>query len=209
MKATTIFSKRFLYALRSLVDQHHVIYPSIPPSGIYFESLVERGFKIIRQPFTTIEPSNPNSPKHDLLVKNARISIKTETGAGTRDAYINITKLCTTERDPWEAEALKQHVMRHLSGYEHMLMLRAVWEEQVIHYQVVDIPMDLLRLIGQANITEVGKRGTRKSIAGDVYRGTDKVFRVHFDGTDGKCQVQRLARGFCQTLFSWDYQVRE
>ena len=209
MASSRIFSRRFLAALQSLVDRHHVIYPRIPPQGIYFESLVERAFRIIRQPYALIEPSKPNSPKHDLLVKHARISIKTETGAGTRENLINITKLCTTEKDPWEAETLRTHVLAHLARYDYMLMLRAIWEGDVIHYQVLDIPIELLKLIDAAELAAVGRRQGRKSIAADVYRGEEKVFHIHFDGADGKCQVQRLPVRLCRMLFAWDYQLGE
>jgi hypothetical protein len=136
-----IFSKDLITAIKTLIYQHHTVYPHLPPQGIYFESLVERAFRITGKPFTPIEPSTPNIPAHDLMIEDQRISIKTETGAGTKKGRISITKLCTTEKDPWEAESLRKHVLTHLRRYDHLLMLRAVWEGSVIHYQAVDIPL--------------------------------------------------------------------
>ena len=94
------FSEEFLIALRGFVGMHHALYRNIPPRDIFFESLDEGAFKRIKKPFTRIETTLRNVPKHDLVVGDEKISLKSETGAGTKENLINITKLCTTERDP-------------------------------------------------------------------------------------------------------------
>ena len=83
----------------------------------------------------------------------------------------------------------------------------AIWEKPVIHYQLLDIPVDLLRLIEGANLIPVGKLTERQSLGADVYRGKTKVFHVHFDGSDGKCQISRLAVADCERLLTWDIQT--
>jgi type II restriction enzyme len=201
-----VFPSSFLIAVQTLVNVHHSIYPKLPPQGIYFEALVQEAFKKIKKPFTLIEEAGRNLPSHDLLIENVRISLKTETGAGTDAAYINITKLCTTEREPWTPDVLIKRVLQHLDRYDVMLMLRAVWELPLIHYQLVEIPVNLLRLIRTADLKPVGKRGGRKSLGADVLRKGDKVFHVHFDGSDGKCQVRNLPVRKCVMLQEWDLQ---
>ncbi len=129
---------------------HHAIYPDIPPQGIYFEELVEQAFKKIKKPFTLIEPGGQNQPRHDLLVENYRISLKTETGRSTRPDRIVITKLCTTEREPWTPHVLIERVMQHLDRYDLIVMLRTVWDLPLIHYQLLEIPIALLRRIETA-----------------------------------------------------------
>ena len=89
------------------MDVHHSIYPTLPPQGIYFEALVERTFRAIHKPLTVIRTGGVNQPRYDIQIEGLRISLKTETGIGTRRHPINITKLCTTEREPWDAETLK------------------------------------------------------------------------------------------------------
>jgi hypothetical protein len=202
-----IFTKDIITAIRTLVYQHHTVYPALPPQGIYFESLVERAFRITGKPFAVIEPGTPNSPSHDLMSEGQRISIKTETGASTKKDRISITKLCTTEKDQWEAEALRNHVLHHLRRYEHMLMLRAVWEGTVIHYQAVDIPIALLQRIKKVHLAVTGNRKGRKSIAGDAILHKKIAFHVHFDGSDGKCQIRNLRVDLCTMIDQWDYQV--
>jgi hypothetical protein len=174
MVATKVFGNDFLIASRALVNVHHSIYPNVPPQGIYFEALVEESFRRIKKPFTIIEAGGRNQPRHDLSVENTKLSIKTETGLGTHPTRISITKLCTTEREPW-ASVLARRVLEHLSRYDLILMLRAIWKEPLIHYQLVEIPVDLLKRIGAADIAPVGRRKGRQSLGGDVRQG-DKLF---------------------------------
>ena len=188
---------------------HHSIYPHVPPQGIYFEALVERAFKTIKKPFTPVQPARRNQPTHDLLVEDKRISLKTETGAGTNSALISITKLCTTEREPWTPTVLIGRVLEHLERYDIILMLRAVWERPLIRYQLLEIPVETLKLIRTADLQTVGKREGRQSLGADV-RGQDAVlFHVHFDGSDGKCQIRNLRVESCALLLAWDWLVSD
>lgn len=207
MTVHALFTQDFLAVLKSQVDIHHSIYPHVPPQGIYFEALVENAFRQASIPFTRVQAGSANAPRHDLMVGQDKISLKTETGRGTKPDRINITKLCTTEREPWDAGTLVGHAMTHLSRYEHMLMLRAVWDEPLIHYQIVDIPIVLLRRIETAEIQPVGRRTGRKSLGGDVFDETGLAFHVHFDGSDGKCQVRALSIDRCNVLRAWDKQI--
>lgn len=203
----TLFNENFLVMLESLVELHHSIYPRIPPQGIFFESLVEQAFKRSGWPTEQVKLSTANTPKYDLMVGTSRISLKTETGSGTREGHISITKLCTTETGMWNSASLVQHTMRHLSRYDHMLMLRAIWRQKAIHYQLLEIPLDLLKRIGAITISPVGHRAGRQSMASDVYDKDEKIFRVHFDGADGKCQIHHLPVARCKMFLEWDQPI--
>ena len=204
-----IFQADFLTALRALIGTHHSIYGRVPPQGIYFEALVEKAFKIAKKPFTPIQPTGRNQPTHDLLVEDKRISLKTETGAGTNSDLISITKLCTTEREPWTPDVLIQRVLAHLGRYDVILMLRAVWERPLIRYQLLEIPVETLELIRTVDLQTVGKRKGRQSLGADVYRANTPIFHVHFDGSDGKCQVRNLRVVDCALLLAWDWLVTD
>ena len=190
------------------MNVHHSIYPRIPPQGIYFEALVEEAFTRIKKPFALIEGTARNQPRHDLLVEGTRISLKTETGVGTDPQRIAITKLCTTEREPWTPAVLVERVLEHLARYDVVLMLRAVWELPLIHYQLLEVPTETLRLIRTAELRPVGRRRGRGSLGADVYRAEAKLFHVHFDGSDGKCQVRDLRVQDCTMLEVWDLEIR-
>lgn len=196
-----------MIAIRALVNVHHSIYPSLPPTGTYFEALVEEAFRWIKKPFTVIEAGGKNQPKHDLLVEGSRISLKTETGQGTHPERINITKLCTTEREPWTSGVLVRRALDHLQRYDLLFMLRAVWQHPLIHYQLVEIPIQTLRLMKTAKLVPVGRRKGRQSLGADICRGDNVLFHVHFDGSDGKCQIRNLHIRKCKLLLAWDLKI--
>ena len=204
----SIFDRGFLYVLQHSIDIHHSIYPTVPPQGVYFEALVEKTFNEIKKPFSLVEAGGRNLPRHDLLVGKTRISLKTETGIGTRRDSITITKLCTTEREPWNAKTLKERVLAHLSRYDVILMFRAIWQPHVLVYQLVEIPVALLRLITDCRPEPVGKRQGRQSLGATVLRNEQPVFRVHFDGSDGKCSVRGLRVADCRLLLEWERERR-
>lgn len=81
-----VFEQALGLTIETLVKQHHTVYPDLPPQGIYFEKLARRAFELCAAPGARIEQTTPNQPEFDLAVAGA--------------------KLCTTERDPWEAAAL-------------------------------------------------------------------------------------------------------
>ncbi len=202
-----IFTEGFLIAIQAMIGVHHSIYPRVPPQGIYFEALVERAFKRIKKPFTVIEAGGRNQPRHDLLVEHHRISLKTETGAITRQDRISITKLCTTERDPWDAPTLVGRVLEHLSRYDIILMLRAVWDDPLIRYQLLEIPIASLRLIEKAQFVPVGKR--QRSLGADIIRNGEILFHVHFDASDRKCSIRNLRVDDWAVLERWEIQIAE
>ena len=209
VRRSSVFPARFIETLRGLIGVHHSIYDRVPPQGIYFEALVGEAFRRIKKPFTIIEATGRNQPRHDLRVENTRLSLKTETGEGTDPERISITKLCTTEREPWTPDVLIQRAMEHLERYDLILMLRAVWESPIIHYQLLEIPIDILKLIRTAELQPVGKRKGRQSLGADVYGEDEKLYHVHFDGSDGKCQIRDLNVRNCRMLEEWDTQIRE
>ena len=202
-----IYNDRLFMTIQNLVTQHHTIYPWLPPQGIFFEALAERAFHLSGAPDAHIAQTTANTPGHEIIVGNERLSLKTETGRGTKPALIAITKLCTTEREPWEGQTLIERTTDHLSRYDQMLMLRAIWRQEAIHYQLVDIPLDLLRLIGSAKLSPVGRRQGRRSLGGDIFVDEELVFHVHFDGSDGKCQVRNLLVSRCRVLGEWDQRL--
>ena len=197
-KSSGVFDEGFLIAIHALVNIHHSIYPTVPPQGIYFEALVEQAFKRIKKPYTIVAGTSRNSAGHDLLVEDMRMSLKTETGLGTKSDRITITKLCTTEREPWDAPTLVGRVLEHLSRYDIIFMLRALWRLPLIHYQLLEIPIESLAAMRDATFEPVGHRKGRHSIGASVSLINHSSFRVYFDGSDGKCSVRgfpRAARG--------------
>ena len=207
IEAMQAYGDRLFETFQTLVTQHHTIYPRLPPQGIFFEALAERAFHLSGNPDAHIAQTITNAPGHDIIVGNDRLSLKTETGRGTRAERIAITKLCTTEREPWDGNSLIERTIDHLSRYNRMLMLRAIWSREQIRYQLVDIPLELLRRIQYADLETVGRREGRRSLGGDISSDGDVVFHVHFDGSDGKCQIRNLLLSRCSLLGQWEQRL--
>ena len=64
-----------------------------------------------------------------------------------------------------------------------------------------------LKMMAKSQFSEVGSRRGRRSIGGDVIVRGERVFHVHFDGADGKCQVQQLLVSRCRVLRQWRQPV--
>jgi hypothetical protein len=204
--ASGVFNDAFLSNLQGLVGLHHSLYPSIPPQGIYFESLVENALRNVKKPFSVI-PTARNSPTHDLLVEDVRLSIKSETGKSTKLNLITLTKLCTTEREPWTPDVLVSRVMEHLTRYDLILMIRAIWKKPILHYQLLEVPVSTLQLIEAAKFSKIERPKGRQSLGADVYDGDDVAFHAHFDGSDGKCSIRGLHIKRCAMLLEWDREM--
>ena len=87
-------------------------------------------------------------------------------------------------------------------------MVRAIWKENAFDYQLLEIPLNLLGRMKEATFGEVGRRAGRRSLAADVCDEDQKLFRVHFDGADGKCQVHGLAVDLCRSLRLWRQPIK-
>lgn len=98
-------------------------------------------------------------------------------------------------------------MLEHLSRYDIILMLRAVWQLPLIRYQLLEIPIERLKLIGKAHFEPVGKRKGRQSLGADVFRKGELLFHVHFDGSDGKCSIRNLPVDDCARLLDWELLV--
>jgi hypothetical protein len=203
MMAVEIFTKTFVSAVQSLIERHHTIYPRLPPQGLFFESLVEQAFHLAGRSRDEVIPTTPNGPWHDLSVNGVKLSIKSETGKVTNPTKIGITKLCTTETGEWNSAALIAHTIAHINRHDRMLMVRTIWQEASFDYQLIEIPLDLLKRMATADFSEVGNRRGRRSIGADVMEGSERLFRVHFDGSDGKCQIHGFPVDRCRMLRKW------
>lgn len=101
-----------------------------------------------------------------------------------------------------------QRVLEHLERYDIILMLRAIWKPPLIRYDLLEIPVSTLKLIGTAAFQPVGTRKGKRSIGADVLRGKERLFHVHFDASDGKCSIRNLSVSNCALLLSWETMIR-
>lgn len=97
--------------------------------------------------------------------------------------------------------------MEHLGRYDLIIMLRAIWDPPIIHYQLLEIPIALLKRIETARLEGVGHREGRQSLGADVGDDGDRLYRVHFDASDGKCSIRDLRVESVEMLLEWDVKI--
>ncbi len=207
MMIREVFDRAWLEKLKERVHEHHTVYPTLPPQGIFFEALVAQAFLGVGWEPGFVQVTNPNQPQHDITVDGKKMSLKTETGKATDKDFISITKLCTTETGDWTSEALIRHTLSHLRRYDHILMLRAISADGVFEYQVLDIPLAILRRIETVTVVPSGTRTGRKSLSATVNDGSTQLFQIRFDGADGKCQIKNLRVDRCRKLAEWIHKI--
>ena len=44
-------------------------------------------------------------------------------------------------------------------------------------------------------------------MATDVLQDGERLFRIHYDGADGKCQIRGLTFSVCHKLAEWDHPL--
>ena len=88
-------------------------------------------------------------------------------------------------------------------------MLRAVWQLPTIEYQLLEIPIELLRLVRTAQLVEVGRRKGRRSLGADIWDEGELAFHVHFDAADGKGQVRNLPVSRCKAIDVWEVLAKD
>lgn len=205
-----LFTAPFTAALQGLVAAHHGVYPRLPPRDIFFEDLVARAFKTIG--VTDISLPSPGRSKEDMTVSGVKLSIKSETGYGTKPNLITITKLSTTEETEWLSTPLIDRILRHLAEYERMLMVRSIWlNPPAFHYQLLDVPIPLLAKIAEVTLIPAVGRGGKpsKSLTAKVTIDNEVAFSVFFDATDKKCAIRGLRVNQCRMLAEWDHPIPE
>jgi hypothetical protein len=154
-------------------------------------------------------------PGADVIVDGTGFSLKTEAPKGIRPRYITISKLmearwireCRTGQD--FAEGVRSHVTPHLLRYERVLMLRAFPqpEDGNIRYDLMEIPVDLLRQVDRVAPAAFTPRTTNGSTSADVVLNGRNVFRLRLDGSVEKVTIANLDVEACRFHASWTVPV--
>ena len=93
-------------------------------------------------------------------------------------------------------KACKTRIMRHLSSYEKILVLKAFDQvDEHFEYQLIEIPIDLLKLIGSINSHQFLKRTDSGGTSAKVLHGGRHIFTLRLDGSVEKITIAGLDLG--------------
>lgn len=82
--------------------------------------------------------------------------------------------------------------------------------EDAVKYDLVEIPRDLLLLIGTLTVKDFSERTRQGGSSASVYLPEDQTqpaFRLVLDGSDGKLTITGLRTNLCVTHGSWTIPV--
>lgn len=153
--------------------------------------------------------SSQTSPGADVTVDDKPFSLKTEAAGGISAQRVKISKLmearwirdCLNEED--FAQAVRTRVTDHLGRYERILILRAFSVGNMVRYDLVEIPREILLEVANVTARDFSpKTPAGGSSAAIMYKG-EFAFRLVLDGSVEKVIVTNLDIGLCITHGSW------
>ena len=155
-----------------------------------------------------LDPSS-TYPGADIAVDSIPISLKTEGAKSTKREFIHISKLMESAwMKPFKKledfqKGISDHILKHLGKYERMFSLRAFSIPNGQEYELVEIPLEILRaasLVRTEDLSPITKaHGTHAWVKWDGVR----AFRLTFDGSDDKITIASLARHLCKIHAEW------
>ncbi len=146
----------------------------------------------------------------DVIVDNVRFSLKTEAARGIKAEQITISKF-TEARWIQQQTTLKQlaeeaakRIPAHLSQYDRILILRVrEMPKGQLLYEIVEIPIDLLRRIGGLTEVSFSPRTTQGGSSAKIVVEGQPAFTLRLDGSDGKITITGLPISMCIRHVSW------
>ncbi len=175
-----------------------------------FEYGLERVFNFCG---SSAERWTRGNPGADIAINGVSFSLKTQADAGIKQSVIHISKFMELGRGIWSDKpeqlvGLRDRFLRHMEGYERILMLRYFRTEQDHRYELVEIPKALLREAEHGEFammlksTQFPKPGTCS-----VTDANEKLkFQLYFDGgTERKLQVRHIDKNLCIVHSEWKF----
>lgn len=149
-------------------------------------------------------------PGADLVLGEARFSLKTEASKSIRSEKITISKLTEArwirnENEAGLAQQSSRKLNEHLKGYDRIVMLRAFYLKTAqVKYNLVEIPHSLLSLAAQVEAQDIVlSRGNSGGGSAVIRQNGQAVFTIKFDGSVEKVTITNLLVNQCTTHATW------
>jgi type II restriction enzyme len=154
--------------------------------------------------------SSQTNPGADVIVDSEAFSLKTEAAKSIKEDSLTISKLmearwirdCNTQKD--FSEQVTSKVLGHLREYQRILCLRSFERsEKQVEYELVEIPVELLELVGQLSPADFSEKTRGGGSSAWVKRGGSRAFRIALDGSVEKVSVSGLNKSLCIVHGTW------
>lgn len=187
---------------------HHV-FSAEALSKDRFEYALER---VLQGRGITAQLAPKGNPGHDLTIRNTRVSLKTQADKGIKVGSIHISKFMELGKGEWTDKVedllgLLASFYKHLTRYERIFTLRRLKDKTYEHYELVEIPKELLERATTGALRVVtGSRQNPKPGYCTVSDAHGVAFELYFDGgTERKLQVKALRKNLCIVHATWKF----
>lgn len=155
------------------------------------------------------------NPGHDITINETKVSLKTQADRNIRKGSLWISKFMELGKGNWgdnpmDLTLLVDQFLTHLKNYDRILILRALSKKPNWHYELVEIPFNLLEEAENGEL-EMKLDSVQFPKPGYCYvRATDKKlkYQLYFDGgSERKLQIKRLDKKFCRVHCEWKFTI--
>jgi hypothetical protein len=210
---SNLVSEDFAQAFAGRLLIHHALSASVMKKKRFEYALLQTAHAVDYSATLTRSSTNPGE---DIRINGITYSLKTEAARNIQPGKITISKFQEARwiRDchtPAEfAEGTRRHVGRHLAQYERILMLRVFALEggasvfgKRIRYNLVEIPLSVLRKVLHLPDEAYSEESSAGSSAANVEEDGRRIFRLTLDGSVEKVTIRGLSVDACIKHGSW------
>jgi hypothetical protein len=155
------------------------------------------------------------NPGHDATVNGVRLSLKTQADKSIKSNVIWISKFMELGKghwgdDPTDLAGLRDQFLKHMSNYDRILTLRAIYKGPNWNYELIEIPKRLLKKAknGTLEMMSGSKQFPKPGYCHVSTPKGDALFDLYFDGgSERKLQIKNLAKNQCSIHATWEFVI--
>jgi type II restriction enzyme len=152
---------------------------------------------------------------HDVTIAGTRVSLKTQADKSIKKDEIWISKFMELGKGAWgvnpaDLQPLLNAFLEHLQRYDRIFSLRAIGKAPNWHYELIEIPKQLLEQAGTGRL-EMRMKSRQSSYPGYCHVTAvdgSTLYKLYFDaGSERKLQVKALRKSACVLHAEWNFTV--
>ena len=175
-----------------------------------FEYALERVLNFCKIPARRAARGNPG---HDITIRDVPVSLKTQADAGIKTGFIHISKFMELGKGQWgdnveDLRGLRDRFFNHMRSYDRILTLRRLRYPGVHHYELVEIPKELLLEAEHGQLTMMTKstQNPKPGYCTVMTARGSMAFQLYFDGgTERKLQIRLIDKSLCIVHATWQF----
>ena len=209
--SSDIFDKSTLENFGDALRIHHSF--SVEPfSKDKFEYVLEKVLKMSGR-MASLAPKGNRG--HDITIDGYTVSLKTQADRNINKDKIWISKFMELGKGQWSDDPndlvnLRSMFLEHLNQYDRILTLRALDRGPEWHYELVEIPKQLMELASNGEL-EMKMNSKQNPKPGYCYvrsSAGEEIYQLYFDGgSERKLQVKHLLKNHCIVHGTWKFFI--